>query len=45
MIKSNNRRQARHVARMGEVRNACNIFVGRLEGKDNFEDLGMDCTR
>jgi hypothetical protein len=33
MIKSRRMRWARHVARMGEKRNAYRIFVGKLEGK------------
>jgi len=26
---------------MGEMRNAYSIFVGKLEGKDDVEDLGV----
>jgi hypothetical protein len=33
MIKARRMRWAGHVARMGEVRGACNILVGRLEGR------------
>jgi hypothetical protein len=33
MIKSRRMRWARHVARMGEKRNAYGIFVGKLDGK------------
>jgi hypothetical protein len=33
MIKSRRMRWAGHVARMGEKRNACRIFVGKPEGK------------
>jgi hypothetical protein len=33
MIKSKRMRLAGHVARMGEKRNACRIFVGKPEGK------------
>jgi hypothetical protein len=33
MIKSRRRRWAGHVARMGEKRYACRIFVGKPEGK------------
>jgi hypothetical protein len=33
MIKSREIRWARHVARMEEIRNACNILVGIPEGK------------
>jgi hypothetical protein len=31
-----------HVARTAEIRNTYKIFVGKLEGKDNSEDLGVD---
>jgi hypothetical protein len=33
MIKSRRMRWARHIARMGEKRNACRILVGKLDGK------------
>jgi hypothetical protein len=33
VIKSRRMKWAEHVARMGEVRNACNILVGKTEGK------------
>jgi hypothetical protein len=33
MIKSRRMRWARHVARMGEKRNACSFLVGKPEGK------------
>jgi hypothetical protein len=33
MIKSRRMRWAGHAARMGETRNACNILVGKPEGK------------
>jgi hypothetical protein len=33
VIKSMRIRWARHVARMGEMRNECNNWVGKLEGK------------
>jgi hypothetical protein len=33
MIKSRRMGRAGHVARMGEKRNACRIFVGKPEGK------------
>jgi hypothetical protein len=33
MIKSRRMREAGHVARMGEKRNACRILVGKPEGK------------
>jgi hypothetical protein len=38
IIKSRRMRRARHVARMGEKRNACRILVGKPEGKDHWED-------
>jgi hypothetical protein len=33
-----------HVARMGEMRNANNTFVGKSEGKRKLEDLSVDWT-
>jgi hypothetical protein len=42
MIKARRMRWAGHVARMGEVRGAYNILVGRPEGGDHWEDLGVD---
>jgi hypothetical protein len=33
VIKSSSMKWARHVARMGEMRNAYSIFVGKPEGK------------
>jgi hypothetical protein len=36
MIKSSGMRQAKHVAHMGEVRNAYKILVGKPEGKRPF---------
>jgi hypothetical protein len=27
---------------MGEMRNACKVLVGKPEGKDHLEDLGVD---
>jgi hypothetical protein len=35
-------RQARHIACMGEMRNAYKILVRRPEGRDHLEDLGID---
>jgi hypothetical protein len=35
-------RWAGKVARMGKMRNAYNSSVGKLEGRDNSEDLGVD---
>jgi len=40
--KSREIRRARHVARMGEARNAQRTLVGRLKGRDHFEDLDID---
>jgi len=31
-----------HVARMGEMRKAYIILVGKVEGKNHLEDLGVD---
>jgi hypothetical protein len=31
-----------HIARMGDTRNAYNILVGKPEGRDNLEELGVD---
>jgi hypothetical protein len=31
-----------HVVRMGETKNAYNILVGQLKGRDHSEDLGVD---
>jgi hypothetical protein len=42
VIKARRMRWARHVARMGEVRGAYNILVGRPEGRRPQEDLGVD---
>jgi hypothetical protein len=36
MIKSRRMRWALHVARMGEMRNSCKIFIGDPEGKRPF---------
>jgi hypothetical protein len=33
---------AGHAARVGEMRNVYKIFVGRHEGKNHPEDLGID---
>jgi hypothetical protein len=39
-------RWAGHAARMGEMRNAYDILVGKSEGKrDHLEDLGIDGRR
>jgi hypothetical protein len=37
MIESRRMRWAWHLARMGEKRNACRIFVGKPEGKRLLE--------
>jgi hypothetical protein len=37
-IKSRTMRWAGHVARMGEGRNVCRVFVGKPEGKNHLED-------
>jgi hypothetical protein len=42
MIKSRGMRRAGHVARMGEMRNAYKISVGKLKWKDHLQDLGVD---
>jgi hypothetical protein len=42
MIKSRRTRWAKHVARMGEMRNAYNIFLENVKGKDHSEDIGLD---
>jgi len=34
-------RRAGHVTRMGEMRNAYKILVGKSEGKDHSEDLDV----
>jgi hypothetical protein len=31
-----------NIARMGETRNAYNILVGKSEGKNHLENLGVD---
>jgi hypothetical protein len=38
-------RQAGHVARMVEMRNACTILVGKPEGRDYMEDQGVEGIR
>jgi hypothetical protein len=42
VIRARRMRWAEHVARMGEVRAAHNILVGRPEGRRPLEDLGVD---
>jgi hypothetical protein len=31
-----------HVAHMGDMRNAYNIFVGKPKGRDHSKELGID---
>jgi hypothetical protein len=42
VIKSRRMRCARHIARMRKMRNVYNILVGKPEGKNHSEDLGID---
>jgi hypothetical protein len=42
VIKSRKIRWAVYAARIGGMRNAYNILVQKLQGKDNVEDLGVD---
>jgi hypothetical protein len=42
VIKSRRMRWARHVARMGAMRNAYRIFIGEPEGKIQLGRLGVD---
>jgi hypothetical protein len=42
VIKARRMRWAGHVARMGEMRGAYNILIGRPEGRRPLEDLGVD---
>jgi hypothetical protein len=42
VIKARRMRWAGHVARMGEVRGAYNILVGRPEGRRPLRRLGVD---
>jgi hypothetical protein len=41
VIKSRRMRWAGHVARMGEGRSVYRVLVGRPEGKNHWEDLGV----
>jgi hypothetical protein len=41
VIKSRRMRWAGHVARMGEGRGVYRVLVGRPEGKNHWEDLGI----
>jgi hypothetical protein len=42
LIKSRRMRWAGHVACMGEVRNLYSMSVGKSEGRNHSEDLGVD---
>jgi len=42
VIKSRRMRFEEHVTHTAEMKNAHKILVGRLEGKDHSEDLGVD---
>jgi len=42
VIKSRRMRWAGHVARMGEERGAYRVLVGKPEGKNHWEDRGVD---
>jgi len=35
-------RWAGHVARMGEKRGVYRVLLGKLEGRNHWEDLGID---
>jgi hypothetical protein len=41
-MKSRRMRWTGHAARMGEMRNAYNILVGKPERRDHSDDLGVD---
>jgi hypothetical protein len=41
MIKSRRMRWVGHVVHMGEMRNAYKILVGKPDGRDHSEDLGI----
>ena len=42
VIKLRRMRWVWHVARMGERRGAYRVLVGKLEGRNHFEDPGVD---
>lgn len=42
MTKSRRKRQAGHVASMGEIRDDTKILNGKPEGTISFEDPGLD---
>jgi hypothetical protein len=42
VIKTRRMRSAGHVERMGDMRNAYDILVGKHERRDHLEDVGVD---
>jgi hypothetical protein len=42
VIKSMRMRMAVHVARMGEIRNAYKVLIGKSKMKNHLEDLAVD---
>jgi hypothetical protein len=42
LITSRKMRWAGHVARMEEMKSACNMLFGKPEGRDHYEDVGVD---
>jgi hypothetical protein len=42
VIKSRRMRWARHVARIGEMRNAYKVLVSKSEGKNHSKNVGLD---
>jgi hypothetical protein len=42
VINSRRMRSAGHAARMGEMRNAYKVLVGKYERRNHSEDLGVD---
>jgi hypothetical protein len=42
VIKSRRMRWAGHVARIGEMRNAYNLLIGKHERKSHLENLGVN---
>jgi hypothetical protein len=42
VIKSRRIRWTWHVASMGKIRKAYTISIGKHEGKDHLDDLGID---
>jgi hypothetical protein len=41
-MKSRRMSCAGHVARMGDMRNAYKILIGKTEGRNHSEDIGVD---